>query len=623
VKTINWRNLVVGVFMSSFVMAACGDGDDGGDESGTGGRGGTAGAGGRGGSAGSAGESAGESGIGGSAGADGGDGGSSRGGGGSGQGGTSGDGGAAGDGAGHGGDAGEGGAGTGGTPMGGTNAGGTSGGGMGGNTTSGGTTSGGRAGGGMAGSGVAGGGMAGGGMAGGGMAGGGMAGGGMAGGGMAGAGMAGAGMAGGGMAGATVGGSAGMAGAGGGTNTPENCENTLDDDGDTLADCADSDCALPCALSCPAGTTRAVYAATDLPLSIADDGGRSFTTSTLAISATGMIADLAVQVSVSHPFVSDLALVFEAPRARLFLSTFNGDDGADYTRTVFARSGSTAIASGDAPFTGVYRPDQPLEWVYGLPLQGIYQLSVSDFEPTAAGSITGFSIATCECREGCEFGPLACQNALDDDADGLVDCDESACAGEPACTTPSEWACGDGIDNDGDGQTDCGDFECAWLCTTLGPSCSGPDRLFSYGARGLPLTIPATPAFFNQEVFASAPGTVVGTAVRLDVTHGYVSDLSLYLVAPSGEEVLLVSGNGGSGNDYLGTILADSATRGVIGTTGNNTAPFSSTYRPESPFSILTGKPAQGLFIADIYDTFTGDGGTVNDFTVGLCVTPP
>ncbi|HEX6277100.1 MAG TPA: hypothetical protein VFZ53_28865 [Polyangiaceae bacterium] len=589
-KTINWRNVVVGVFVSSFAFAACGDSDDG--ESGAGGRGGTAGTGGKGGSAGSAGESAGEAGIGGSAGANGGDGGSSRGGGGSGQGATSGDGGSAGDGAGHGGDAGEGGAETGGTAAGGTNAGGTSGGGMGGNITSGG-----KAGGGI----------------------GGAAGGGMAGGGMGGA----AASAGAGMAGATAGGSAGMAGAAGGTSTAENCENSLDDDGDTLADCADSDCALPCALSCPAGTTRAVYAATGLPRTIADDSGSSFTTSALTIAPRGWIADIAVEVSVSHPKVSDLALFLEAPRGRVYLSLFNGADGDDYARTVFARSGSTSIVSGSAPFTGVFRPEQPFEWLYGLPLQGIYQLSVSDFEPTGAGSITGFSVATCECREGCEFGPIACQNAIDDDADGLVDCAEAACAGEPACTAPREWACGDGIDNDGNGQTDCADDDCYWFCVILGPTCTGPDRLFSYGARGLPLTIPETPAFFIQEVYASAPGTVVGTAVRLDVTHGYVADLTFYLSAPSGESVLLARGNGGSGNNYSVTILADNAPRGVIGSAGNNTAPFSGPYRPESPLASLTGKPAQGLFLADIYDTFEGEGGTVNDFTLGLCVTPP
>lgn len=50
-----------------------------------------------------------------------------------------------------------------------------------------------------------------------------------------------------------------------------------------------------------------------------------------------------------------------------------------------------------------------------------------------------------------------CTDGIDNDGDGLIDCDDSGdCAQDPACTEPpSAEICDDGVDNDGDGLTDC------------------------------------------------------------------------------------------------------------------------------------------------------------------------
>ncbi|MCP4873808.1 MAG: hypothetical protein GY898_34400 [Proteobacteria bacterium] len=53
-----------------------------------------------------------------------------------------------------------------------------------------------------------------------------------------------------------------------------------------------------------------------------------------------------------------------------------------------------------------------------------------------------------------------CGNGLDDDGDGLVDCDDPDCANDPECGGDPE-ICDDGIDNDGDGRVDCEDADCA------------------------------------------------------------------------------------------------------------------------------------------------------------------
>lgn len=50
-----------------------------------------------------------------------------------------------------------------------------------------------------------------------------------------------------------------------------------------------------------------------------------------------------------------------------------------------------------------------------------------------------------------------CTNGIDDDGDGLIDCDDPDCGGVGTCP---EIQCSDGIDNDGDGLVDCLDSDC-------------------------------------------------------------------------------------------------------------------------------------------------------------------
>ncbi len=71
-------------------------------------------------------------------------------------------------------------------------------------------------------------------------------------------------------------------------------------------------------------------------------------------------------------------------------------------------------------------------------------------------------------REGsCGDDPVEiCDDGFDNDGNGDVDCDDIACALDPACPILGDENCGDEVDNDGDGDVDCADADCA-----LSPLC--------------------------------------------------------------------------------------------------------------------------------------------------------
>jgi len=73
---------------------------------------------------------------------------------------------------------------------------------------------------------------------------------------------------------------------------------------------------------------------------------------------------------------------------------------------------------------------------------------------------------TPECVENTD---AACSDEVDNDGDGRVDCADTSCAGHPEVTVcPSEKKCGDDLDDDGDGRIDCADLDC-WA---IEPGCA-------------------------------------------------------------------------------------------------------------------------------------------------------
>ena len=109
-------------------------------------------------------------------------------------------------------------------------------------------------------------------------------------------------------------------------------------------------------------------------------------------------------------------------------------------------------------------------------------------------------------------------------------------------------------------------------------------------------------------------GTLVDVNVSLDITHTYCGDVEISLIGPDGTEVDLSIGNGGSGNNFTGTIFDDDASTPISA----GSAPFTGSYQPDQPLSTLSGKSINGNWVLHIYDNALNDQGVLLNWCVDM-----
>ena len=129
-----------------------------------------------------------------------------------------------------------------------------------------------------------------------------------------------------------------------------------------------------------------------MPKAIPDHGDRC--ESTLNIGGTAKISDLNVRVSqITHTFDGDLVISVIGPDGTtVLLSNRRGGGGDNFTDTVFDDEAATAISAGSAPFTGSFRPEQPLSAFDGKPAAGQWKLRISDEAGDDTGTLSGWGL---------------------------------------------------------------------------------------------------------------------------------------------------------------------------------------------------------------------------------------
>ena len=145
------------------------------------------------------------------------------------------------------------------------------------------------------------------------------------------------------------------------------------------------------------------------------------------------------------------------------------------------------------------------------------------------------------------------------------------------------------------------------------PTSQTPPTVYGTGNIATPIPDVST---VDIPVLVTDPGVVGDVNVRLRLNHTFDGDLVISLISPDGTSVALATNRGGSGDNYgagandcsgIFTIFDDSAGTAI----GAGIAPFTGSFRPESPLAGFSGHTMTGTWTLRVADTATLDTGTV------------
>ncbi len=161
-------------------------------------------------------------------------------------------------------------------------------------------------------------------------------------------------------------------------------------------------------------------------------------------------------------------------------------------------------------------------------------------------------------------------------------------------------------------RNDCGEgtFGTPFSFTTSVVNCTSfdsPDPPQEISAEGTPTVRSAI--FFSQDL------SIADINVSLEVSHTYLEDLIVRLIAPSGTKVVLISKTCGN----LNNITAVFDDEGEPISCGGNPA-ISGVVQPLGSLSALQGESTFGEWILEIEDTAASDGGSLDAFAIEFCV---
>lgn len=161
---------------------------------------------------------------------------------------------------------------------------------------------------------------------------------------------------------------------------------------------------------------------------------------------------------------------------------------------------------------------------------------------------------------------------------------------------------------DSTGQTATG----AVLVKGTGPSFGNPTPV--------PISASGAPTVTSDILVSGISGSITDVDVTLVISHTWAEDLTITLIAPDTTRVTLCSGIGGSGDNFINTIVDDEAALDIQA----GSAPFTGTFRPEiDPLSLLDGMDPNGTWTLEVADSTNNDGGAIEYWTVTLGTNTP
>jgi len=307
------------------------------------------------------------------------------------------------------------------------------------------------------------------------------------------------------------------------------------------------------------GQTKEYYS-DDVPKAITDAGT---ITSMLVVTDTGPIVDLNVKLNISHPWDADLDIYLIAPDGtRIELFTDVGMMSPDFDDTILDNEAVQSITEGSAPFTGSYRPEGNLVDLNNKDINGTWILEVTDDWNGNNGILNSWC---------------------------LIVKHEAA---EPLSSPVIQ----------GKSSVPGGIFD------TISWDDVGEIRQYESSA---PEVIPDE-GTLTSALIVHDMVMIDDLNVKVDIRHGWDSELDVYLIAPDDTRVELFTDVGGSKDDFIDTILDDEAPHSIT----EGSAPFTGSYRPEGSLDDLIGKNTNGLWILEITDDSWFGSGTMNSWSL-------
>lgn len=117
-----------------------------------------------------------------------------------------------------------------------------------------------------------------------------------------------------------------------------------------------------------------------------------FITDTIHINETGITHDFKVRFDLNHTNDGDLLIRLRKNNTQIVLSQFNGENGQNYTGTIFDDNALISITQGTPPFTGSYRPQNRFTGLLNIQMQGAWVIQIYDKKTGDQGTLLNWCI---------------------------------------------------------------------------------------------------------------------------------------------------------------------------------------------------------------------------------------
>lgn len=117
---------------------------------------------------------------------------------------------------------------------------------------------------------------------------------------------------------------------------------------------------------------------------------------TVTVTDTSPITDVNATIDITHTWDRDLTVRLTSPLGTtISLTSNNGGNGDNYTNTTFDDDSLVDITAGNAPFSGIYKPEQLLSSFVGEIPTGVWTITVIDNANFDIGTLNTFSLSIC------------------------------------------------------------------------------------------------------------------------------------------------------------------------------------------------------------------------------------